>query len=122
MALSTDSSLEYSLGDEELTSTNATIMPVGTTTYTVSSNHTMVTVRKVNDSYRIRYAFTDSSSFTVNVQAGDIVWDISEAKYQLKFSTGGNTFVNYVNSVNSVDTNENDTFTTLLWNGDFKIQ
>lgn len=121
MALSEDENLEYTVSDDELTTANAVIMPEGTTTYTLSSGHTVVTVRKVGDSYMIRSNFSAGTTDTITVQPGDVVWDLNEMKYYLKYSTGGNSFVNFINVIESVDSGESDGMSMLLWNGGFKI-
>lgn len=121
MAFSNDENLVYSTGDIPITSASGTIMPAGTTSYTIASNHSVVIVKKVGDTYQIRYGVTLANDYTVNVQPNDVVWDVTPAKMFLKYSTGGNGFVNFVHSNSLVDPDENDGVGDLIWNGEFRI-
>lgn len=122
MAFSNDDNLQYGTGDIQLTSANGVVMPAGTTSYTVASNHSAVIVRKVSDNtYMIRNGFALAGNFNVNVQPNDVVWDVTPAKMYLKYSTGGNSFVNFINFAESVDPDENDGVGVLVWNGEFRI-
>lgn len=122
MAVATNISFEYESNDVALTSANAIIMPEGTTSYTVASGHVGILARKVNNYTRFHY-FKCSTGASKNliVQTGDAVWDLSQNYDVIKFSTGGNSFVNMIERIPSVETGETDTYGYIIWNGALKI-
>lgn len=120
MALSVDDDLEYKIDDVELTSANVTIMPSGTSSYTISPGHSVVIVRRIGDSAKFWLASSESvggGSLTYPVQPGDLVWDVNQTLYCLKYSTGGNSFVNFNSMVGMIDSGEMDGVNILVWNG-----
>lgn len=124
MALSEDENTEYSLSDVALTSANAVIMPSGTSSYTVSQNHSVVVVRKVGNIAHFKLAVSINGvggSLVIQVQPGDIVWDVNQTLYVLKCSTGGNSFVNFSSMLGTIDSGEADGYNSFVWNGDLKI-
>lgn len=103
--------------DQILESSSATVMPSGTSSYTCATGHSVVIIRKVNNSYLIRYFYVNTGSITVGVNTGDLVWDFNENYTYIKFSTGGNDFVNFLNLITDMDRVESDVDDRLYWNG-----
>lgn len=122
MALSVNQNTEYSLGDEELTQSNATIMPAGTNTYTIQQGHCVVAVRFENGLCRFTLGKCSSGSRIVAVRPDDVVWDINSINQgNLKISTGGNDFVNLCFELYDIDSSEQDFVGFFMWNGLLRI-
>lgn len=123
MALSSDFQTTYNLGDEELTYANATVMPTGTTTYSISAGHSVIVARIIGETVLIKGAYSAGNIETISVRPKDLVWDINDAdKYFLKISTGGNSFVNLVTSIDELTPDEQDSYSTFVWNGLLRIK
>lgn len=123
MAISNDANFSYSISDDDLTLDAAQIMPSGTSSYTVSSGHTAIVVRKSSNNWTIFGATSTSNSGTIiPVSPGDVVWDVVEMMAKLKISLGGNENPNYILTIPSMDDGEFDDPVFLFLTGDISLK
>lgn len=97
-------------------------MPSGTSSYIIAQGHTVLCMKTApNGGWLIRYARSASGSVALTVTTGEVIWDISSTYTTAKFSTGGNEFVNFVSSIEDMDSDETDYQSNLYWNGEVSL-